>query len=141
MSYDMSPAVDVEMDQHQEGIYKSFVERGRCVCRFLAVQLAFSWSTDSMGGWDKCFLSTNGLLMIPRAFYIRKISRQKFISSQKPVKHITTVGSWLCNSVYRTRFVYYHHELHCLKDKSCGSVSQKEKKKFPRLSRWALPSS
>ena len=50
MSYDMSPAVNMEMDQHQEGIYTSFVERGRCVCRLPPVHVAFSRSTDSTVG-------------------------------------------------------------------------------------------
>ena len=92
MSYDMSAAVNMEMDQHQEGVHTSFVERGRWVCRFPAVHVAFSRSTDSAGGWDKCSLSTNGLLMIPDAFYIRRISRQKLTFSQRPVKHMSTVG-------------------------------------------------
>lgn len=64
MLYDISPGVDMDMYQHLEGIYESLVEKGRCVCRFLIFHLAFSRSTDSTGGWDKCSLIASGLFLV-----------------------------------------------------------------------------
>ena len=139
MSYDMSPAVNMEVDQQQEGVHMSFVERGRWVCRFPAVHVAFSRSTDSTGGWDKCSLRANGLLMIPDAFYIRRISCQKLTFSQRPVKPMSTVGSWLCSCLQNQVCILSSWAAWFERQVLWVSLSKTKKKIFfPRLSRGSL---